>query len=334
MNRRAFLVTVGAGIAATRTPGQAQQSGKVWRIAVLTATPRPAPDSSHYYNNLPNELRQLGYIEGQNLVIEWRYTEGLNDRRQREAESLLQWKPDLFVAGGGVDAMALRALTTSVPIVVCGAGDVVLQKLANSLSRPGGNVTGLQLLFPELAGKKLEIIKELVPTLQRLAILEARLSTGGGSAVSDTLFAIVEKFSRERSIQVSRFGVVRPEELEPVFIEIKRSGAQALYVFTSTFTLGHAQRLAELTLRHRLPDIHDVYPNVDAGGLISYGYKASENFRRAAHFVDKIFKGANPAELPIEQPRQFEMVINLKTAKLLGLTVPPSVLARADRVIQ
>src|SRR5262245_16936327 len=179
MDRRAFLATVGMGLVAVPITGRAQQVGKVWRIAILTATPRPAPDSSHYYNNLPNELRQLGYREGQNLLLEWRSTGGIPEQRRREAAALMDFKPDLIVAGGGFDGLVLKELTTTIPIVVAGGGDLVAMGLVSSLARPGGNVTGLQMLQPELQSKKLELVMELMPKVDRVGVFHHQANRTG-----------------------------------------------------------------------------------------------------------------------------------------------------------
>jgi putative ABC transport system substrate-binding protein len=240
----------------------------------------------------------------------------------------------VILASSGTDAHAFRDLTTTLPIVVAAGGDLVLMRLATSVSRPGGNVTGLQILQPELAMKKLQLMKELVPRLQRLAVLDNNNALRSGTTTFDRIFADLESAARTLSIQAVRFTVSTPDDFEPTLAAMKARKMQAIVVSSSSFTLANAERLADVIARHRLPDIHDLAGNVEAGSLASYGYKRAAMYQRAARYVARIFKGAPPAELPIEQPTELELAINLKTAKALGLTIPQSVLVRADRVIQ
>jgi putative ABC transport system substrate-binding protein len=318
------------GIVAAPVMGEGQQVGKVWRVGVLTTEPRPAPDSMHGYDAFTDELRELGYGEGQNIIFEWRHTDGNAERRRQEAAAIVGWKPDVILASSGMDAIVFRSLITAQPIVVAAAGDLVSMGLAASVPRPGGNVTGLQILQPELAIKKLQLMRELVPGLQRLAVLHER----GSTANLDRIFADVEAAARAFSIQVNRFIVSTPDDFDPTLAAMKARGMQAILVSSSSFTLANADRLVQVIARYRLPDIHDLSANAEAGSLASYGYKRAEMYQRAARYVVRVLKGASPAELPIEQPTQLELVINLKTAKALGLTIPQSVLVRAERVIQ
>jgi putative ABC transport system substrate-binding protein len=334
IDRRAFLTAMGASVAAAPLVGEAQQSGKVWRVGVMTLGQRPEPMSSHHYNAFLHELRDLGYREGYNLVIDWRHTDGQQDRIRREAASLVQWKPDVVLAGNGGDAWALLAESTSVPIVVAAGGDLVATGLASSLARPGGNVTGLQILSLESTGKRLQLIRELVPRLDCLALLTPVVARPETARHFDGISADLETMARPLSVKILRFTPASTDDLDRTFADVKMRGAQALIVPASPFAIANAQRLAELAVRHRLPDVHELALHVQAGGLISYGYKSADLFRRSARYVDRILKGARPAELPIEQPTQFELAINLKTAKALGLTIPQSLLLRADQVIQ
>jgi putative ABC transport system substrate-binding protein len=333
MNRRAFVATVGAGIVAAPVVGEGQQA-KVWRIGVLGILPRSAPRARESHEAFVDELRLLGYREGDNIVIDWRHHEGLTARRREEASSLLQWKPDVIVTISGIDAVIIRETSMSVPIVVTLAGDLVGMGLATSLARPGGNVTGFQMLSPDMACKRLEVLRELVPNLDRLAMPQQAPGSAASRAHWDRVFAELEACGRPFSIKVLRFTAASVDDFDRTFTEMKRERVQAALVPASPLLGAHQGRLAELALRHRLPMLYETKSFVEAGALISYGMRQSDGYRAAARYVDKIVKGAQPAELPIEQPRQFEMVINLKTAKALGLTIPQALLIRADQVIQ
>jgi putative ABC transport system substrate-binding protein len=331
MDRRDFLTTVGTGIVAAPLLGEAQQVARVWRIGMLVNAPRSAWSA---HQTFVDELNQLGYREGQNILIEWRHTAGLRERRGQEAANLLQWRPDVIVTVSGADAIAVRATSTTVPIVVALAGDLVGMGLATSLARPGGSVTGFQMLSPDMAGKRLELLRELLPNLERLALLYQAPGFEAARAHWDHVFADVDAGARRLSIKVLRFPVATADEFEPVFADMRREKVQAALAPASTLFGAHPDRLAELALRYRLPVMYETRSSVAAGSLISYGMRVPDGFRAAARYVDKILKGAKPSELPIEQPMQFEMVINLKTAKALQLTIPQSLLLRADEVIQ
>jgi putative ABC transport system substrate-binding protein len=333
MNRRAFLTTVGVGVAAVPLVAEAQQTGKVWRVGVVMTLPRRPAEV------FVEELRELGYREGENILIEWQHTEGLLERRRLSASALLQWKPDVIMAIAGVDAMVMREMGVTVPIVVALAGDLVGMGLATSLARPGGTVTGFQMLSLDLMTKRLEVLREIVPKLHRLALLHQGGTPAGPIATAarahtDRIYADVEAAASALSITVQRFPVATPDDFDRTFADMRRERVQAAIAPANTLFGAHVDRLAELCLRHRFPVMYETKTYVEAGSLISYGMRPSDGLRAAARYVDKILKGATPGELPIEQPRQFEMVINLKTAKALGLTIPRSLLLRADRVIQ
>jgi len=313
--------------------GEAQQPAKVSRIGVLVTLPRPAPASPHPYNAFLQELRNLGYVEGQNVIIEWRHTEGNPERRRREAATLVTWKPDVVFTPGAADTRALHEVDASIPIVAAAEGDFVVSGLADNLARPGGNVTGLQTFSIDLAAKRLEILKELMPRVQRVAVLQETPRTETARLALTTRLDALDTAAKRLSVRVGRFEVASEHAVDRVFADIKRN-SDAVMVVASQFTVAHRPRITQLAIRHRLPSMHDYSVFVEAGGLASYGPKFPDLYRRAAQFVDRILKGAKPADLPIEQPTKFELVINLKTAKALGLTIPQSVLLRADQVIE
>ena len=333
VGRRAFLWTLGGGVVAPLT-ARAQHVETAWRIAVLTTSPRPAPEASHYYNDLVRELHELGYHEGGNTVIEWRHTDADLDRARREAVALVRWRPHVVVTATGGGALAVRDATNVIPVVVAAGGDLVALGLAASLARPGGNVTGLQVLSLELTGKRLQLLTELVPKIRRVALLHESPRRPEAVAYWDQLFADLEVAARPLHIQASRFVVPSATEFDRTFVDMKSHAIQALVMPGNALLNANAEQVARLMIQHRLPGIQEDSSHVRAGGLVSYGYRQAELFRRAAHYVDRILKGASPASLPIEQAKEFELTINLKTAKALGLTIPPSVLARADHVIQ
>ena len=321
------------GLTLTPLVAGAQQAGKVWRIGVLVSLPRPVPVSPHPYNAFLQELRNLGYVEGRNVTIEWRHTEGNPERRRREAATLVAWKPDVVLTPGAADARALHEVDASIPIVVAAEADLVVAGLADNLARPGGNVTGLQTFSIDLGPKRLEILKELMPRLQRVAVLQETPSTETARLALSARFDALDTAAKRLSVRVGRFEVASEQDVDRIFADIKR-GSDAVMVVASNFTVAHRPRMTELAIRHRLPTMHDYGLFVEAGGLASYGPKFPDLYRRAAQFVDRILKGAKPADLPVEQPTKFELVINMRTAKALGLTIPPTLLLRADQVIE
>jgi len=277
-------------------------------------------------------LRDLGYVEGRNLVIEDRSAEGKFERLPALAAELVALGVDVILAPGTPSAMAARQATGTVPIVVANAGDPVASGLVASLARPGGNVTGLSLLVPELVGKCLEHLRQAVPGAARIAVLwqpgaipeRAEDDMLKQAGVAARLLGVQAQFVEARS----------PADFDRAFSDMAQARAGALAVLTSTMFLIERRRLVALATKHRLPAVYSLREFVDAGGLMSYGANAADLFRRAATYVDKILKGTKPADLPVEQPTKFELVINLKAAQALGITIPQSVLWRADEVIQ
>jgi putative ABC transport system substrate-binding protein len=274
-------------------------------------------------------LRDLGYVEGQSIVIEYRYAEGRPDRLPVLSAELVRLKGDVLVTAGRPAIRAAKEATTSIPIVMAISGDAVATGLVASLARPGANLTGLSILAPELTGKRLQLLKETVPKVSRVAVLwnptnpDSQLNWKAAQAAGQALRVTLQSLEARDA-----------NDFEAAFATMKREHADGLFVLGDPLTVGNQVRIADLALKYRLPGICFWRQFVDAGGLMSYGPSFGDMFRRAAVYVDKILKGAKPADLPGEQPTRFELVINLKTAKALALTAPQSVLVRADQVIQ
>lgn len=305
----------------------AQPSGRPHRIGFL-AGGSPGPSAANV-EQFRQGLRELGYIEGQNIVIEYRWAEGKPDRLPELAADLVRLKLDLIVAPVSTSARAAYEATRTIPIVMIGVGDPIALGLAGSLSRPGGNVTGTASYGPELVGKTLELLKEIVPDMKRVAVFWTPANPAHARSLKD-----LEEPARLLAIQVLAFKVVSADDFEGAFQTAATERAGAAWFFGEPMFMAHRVRLATLALNARLPSMFLARQHVDAGGLMSYGPVFAQLYRRAATYVDKILKGAKPADLPVEQPTTFELVINLRTAKTLGLTIPPSVLARADVVIE
>ena len=277
-------------------------------------------------------LRDLGYVEGRNLVIEYRDAEGKVERLPALAAELVALKVDVIVASGTLAALAAKQATRTLPIVFSPAADPVASGLVTSLARPGGNVTGLSLLNSELVGKWLEQLKQAIPGVSRVAVL---WQPGAfGERTEKDMLKGAEVAARALGVQLQFVEARGPEDFDRAFSDMTRARAGALTVLGSTMFVSERRRLVDLAAKNRLPAVYNVREFVDAGGLMSYGPNLADLFRRAATYVDKILKGAKPGDLPVEQPTKFELVINLKTAKALGLTIPQSVLVRADEVIQ
>ena len=275
-------------------------------------------------------LRELGYVGGKDILIEWRSYEGKRDRQRAFAEELVRLKVDVIVAVGSGDIQAAKAATSTIPIVMMVGGDPVASGFITSLARPGGNITGLATLRPELSGKRLQLLKEIVPKLARLAVI----ASPGNRDYADEKKEI-ELAAAGFGIRLRVLEVKIPKDVETAFQTAGKEDADAV-LFRVSGPLGAAQRpqIAAFAVKHRLPTMYERVGYVEAGGLVSYGVSDIDLARRAAAYVDKILKGRKPADLPVEQPTKFEFVINLKAAKQIGLAIPPNVLARADRVIR
>jgi putative ABC transport system substrate-binding protein len=303
---------------------------KVSRIGYLS-TFDPATESSRS-EAIRLALRELGYIEGQNIAIEYRYAEGKQDRSRELAAELVRLKVDIIVAAGGEPLIqALKDATKTIPIVMVGAGtDPVKVGLLESLARPGGNVTGLTNLTPDLGSKRLELLKEAVPKVTRVAVIYDPAFPATGRELKEVLPAA----ARALKLTVQPWEIRDADDFDKVFAAMGKQRSDGLYVPGGPLMNPYRKRTVGLALKNRLPSVYGSRVAVEAGGLMFYGADVADSYRRVAYYVDKILKGAKPADLPVEQPTKFEFVINLKTAKQIGLTIPQRVLARADRVIK
>ena len=328
MNRLNAGLVLLIGLLVAPLATEAQQSGRVYRVGYLSTPTRESVE--HGLAAFLRTLRELGWIEGQNLIIEYRWAEGNVERLPALAAELVRRKVDVIVAPAGSAALAAKNATSSIPIVMIFASDPVEMGLVASLRRPGGNITGTTFTpGPEIFGKQLQILKEAVPHASRVAVL---------SNPADPSFALqvrqVEATARSLGIRLQHVEARGPEEFDSAFAAMARERADALLVTgTSTF-LAHQTRLAELAVEGRLPTMHSFRESVEAGGLMAYAVNMADFVGRSAVYVDKILKGAKPADLPIEQPTKFELIINLKVARALGITVPQALVGRADEVIQ
>jgi putative ABC transport system substrate-binding protein len=329
MERRTFMAMFTGSIVVAPFATEAQQAAKVARIGYLAAN---LAANRHLHEAFLQGLRDLGYVEGRNVVIEHRSAEGKLERLPALAAELVALRVDVILAGGTPQALAAKQATKTIPVVFAGVGDPAGSGLVTSLARPGGNVTGLSILAPELVGKCLEQLKQAVPGVSRVAVLWQ--PRGLGERTEKEMLKEAEVAARALGVRPQFVEARGPADFERAFSDMTRARAGALTVLTSTMLIGERRRLVDLAAKNRLPAVYPWREAADAGGLMSYGANIPDLFRRAATYVDKILKGAKPGDLPVEQPTKFELVINLKTAKALGLTIPPSVLQRADEVIQ
>jgi ABC-type uncharacterized transport system substrate-binding protein len=315
-------VVLAVGVAA-----EAQQPKKVPGIGYLsTNSSSTSPARTEAFRQ---GLRQLGYVEGKNIVIEWRYAEGKPDRLPALAAELVRLRVDVIVTGGPVPTRAAKETTSTIPIVMAQDSDPVGSGFVASLARPGGNITGLATLSPEISGKRLELLKEILPKLSRVAVLGTSTTPGIAQELKEAELA-----AGAFGVKLQHLDVVSPKDIETAFRAASTGHADAVLVLNSAILLSQRKQLIDLAVKTRLPATYNSAEFVEDGGLMTYGVSFVDLHRRAATYVDKILKGAKPAELPVEQPKKFELIINLKAAKQIGLTVPPNVLARADRVIR
>jgi putative ABC transport system substrate-binding protein len=273
-------------------------------------------------------LRELGYVDGQNIVIELRSGEGRSERLPVVTAELVRLKVDVIVSGGPTSTRAAKQATNTIPIIMTLEPDPVGDGLVASLARPGGNITGLSTLAPELSGKRLEILKEIVPKLSRVAVFYSIDSR------NDLRSKEIEVAAQALKLRLQSLELLAPKDIEPAFEAATKGRAGAVLAQAAAVLLSHRARVAKLAVKHRLPAMYGREEFIEAGGLVVYAASTADLSRRAATYVDKILKGAKPGELPVEQPKKFDFVINLKAAKQIGLTIPPNVLARADRVIR
>ena len=325
MDRRAFIGTLTSGLLAAPLAAEAQQAGKVYRIGVLerTSTTINAPNLDGFRQG----LQELGYVEGKNFVIEYRSADGRDERYPGLAAELVRLKVDLILTRGTPAALAAKNATGTIPVVITGLADPVGQGIVASLARPGGNVTGVSAIVTELYAKRVELLRELLPRASRIAALFNMSNPSLPPAWKE-----IETAVRSLGIEPQLLDVRKPEDLRPAFDGAVRQRAEALVVGLDTLTQASQRVIVDLAARHRLPA---VYASMEfSGGLVIYGVNYPDHYRRAATFAERIFKGAQPGDLPVERPTKFELVINLKTAKALSLTIPQSLLQRADRVIE
>src|SRR5262245_4186639 len=309
---------------------EAQQPKKVPRIGYLSST--DAATEATRFEATRLALRELGYIEGQNIAIEYRYSEGKRDRASELAAELVRLKVDIIVVTAGISwVRAAMNATKTIPIVMTGAGiDPVEAGVVESLARPGGNVTGVTNLIGELGGKRLELLKEAVPKLARVAVLYEPSNANNVLAVKEVL----PPAARALRLTMQPWEIRSADGLARVFTALNEQRPSGLYMPGGIVINANRKRIADFALKSRLPSMYQSREFVDAGGLMSYGADEAASYRRVAYYVDRILKGAKPADLPVEQPTKFEFIINLKAAKQIGLTIPPNVLARADKVIK
>ncbi len=330
MERRTFMAMLTGGIVAAPFTAEAQQAAKNARIGYLVLNLAANP---HLTEAFRQGLRDLGYVEGRNVVIEYRDAEGKFERLPALAAELVALKVDVIVvAGGTLVALAAKQATRTLPIVFTPAADPVESGLVTSLARPGGNVTGLSILAPELVGKCLEQLKQAVPRVSRVAVL---WQPGGvPERTEKDMLKGAEVAARALGVRPQFIEARGPDDFDRAFSDMTKARAGALTVLGSTMFGNERRRLVDLAAKNRLPAVYPWREFVDAGGLMAYGPNVADLYRRAATYVDKILKGAKPGDLPVEQPTKFELVINLKTAKAFGLTIPQSLLLRADEVIR
>jgi putative ABC transport system substrate-binding protein len=327
MTNRIILFVPVALLFALCSSAQAQQPKKIPRIGYLTTS--FASEVMGRVDALRQGLRELGYLEGKNIIIDYRYGEGKSNRLLALANELINLNVDVIVTHGFPPARAVKQATKTIPIVMAVIGDAVGAGLVASLARPGGNITGLTSISSELYGKRLELLKEISPKISHVVILSSETSPATEIAMNEIKVA-----ANALGVQLQTLQVRGPNDFEGAFDASTKGGAGALIVLQGPLTSTYRKRIVELAAKSRLLAAYHESEFTDAGGLMSYGVSYSDMYRRAATYVDKILKGAKPADLPVEQPMKFELVINLKAAKQIGLTIPPNVLARADRVIR
>jgi ABC-type uncharacterized transport system substrate-binding protein len=325
MKKKITVLTLSAMLLALCFPAEAQQPTKIPRIGYLTADSRSA-HADVRAEAFREGLRELGYVEGRNIVIEWRNAEGKLDRLPALAAELVRLKVDVIVTGGPTATRPVKEATSTIPVVMTQDSDPVGNGFVASLARPGGNITGLSNLAQEISGKRLELLKEIVPKLSRVAVLGVSTNPGNSQSLRETELA-----AGALGVQIQYLDIRDSKDIDAALRTASKGRADAVLVLN--FPGNISRGIPDLAVKNRLPAIYYNSTIVDGGGLMSYGASINDLDRRAATYVDKILKGTKPADLPVEQPKKFEFIINLKAAKQIGLTIPPNVLARADRVI-
>jgi len=324
-----LLVTLILGFLLASLAAEAQQPGKISRIGFLSPSSPSDLRMQRFFEGFRHGLGELGYVEGQNIAIESRWAEGKYDRLPGLAAELVRLKVDVIVTAAVPAIRAAKEATRTIPIVMASVVDPVTTGLVASLARPGGNITGLSTMAPELVGKQLQMLKEVVPKSSRVAVLWNPANPGNAPQLREA-----EAAARTLGVRLQPLEARNPNDFDGAFAAMTRQQAGALIVLVDSMLNDHRTRIADLAAKSRLPAVYGLPEHAEAGGLMAYGASRSDLFRRAATYVDKILKGAKAGDLPVEQLSKFELVINLKTAKALGLTIPQSVLIRADEVIQ
>ena len=326
-NRRKLVIALGAGVLTVPLSSFAQQQGRVWRVGVLVPRGRPASLDADVFGGIPLGMRELGYVEGKNLVIEWRFGDGEYERLPGLAAELVAAKADVIITGGPQATSAAQKTTATIPIVMGSVPDPVERGFIASLARPGGNITGLSNLAVDIGPKYLEILLTLVPKLSRVAVLLNPDNQG--------LAALLKRIDAVKAnVAILPVEARTPQDIDKAFAVMTRERVGAVIMPQDSFFVQQQNQIVELAAKSRLPLVTAARAYVEAGGLISYGPNVADQWRRTATYVDKIFKGARPSDLPVEQPTKFEMFINGKTAKALGLKIPPALLISADKIIE
>jgi len=333
VNKKVFCVAFSTLLFALSFSAEAQQTKKIPRVGILFIGGRDQPHLEAFKQG----LRERGYTEGKNIVLDYRYAEGKVDRLPSLAAELVQLKVDVIVTTSGNSARAATEATKTIPIVLTTGADPVKSGLAESLAKPGGNVTGLSIIEEDLSGKRVDILKESFPKMTRLAFLWNPLAVPYSAAATTSgnlSYDEVEKITKTIGVQLLPYKVQNLAEIEKAFADMPKVRPHALLVVQSPLMTLNSKKIVELALKQRLPGMYPSRQFAEEGGLMAYGPLIGDLYRRAATYVDKILKGAKPVDLPVEQPTKFEFVVNLKTSKQIGITIPPNVLARADRVIR
>ncbi len=328
-DRRTFIISVAFVVSAAPLTGFAQQPGKVWRIGFLSAYSRRFLVDDGRFTAFLAGMRDLGYLEGKNLVIEGRYADGHYERLPEFASELTRLNVDVIVAAPSPAIRAAQQATTTIPIVFPATGDPVGSGFVASLARPGGNLTGLSNTTLDVAAKTLDLLRTILPRMSLVAVL-----ANPGSSTEAAMLKSIAAAAQKMGVQVLTVEARTPGEIEAAFATMRQDRAEAVVVVADALMNMQRRQIAELAIKFRLPSITQGRIFASAGGLMSYGADTTESYRRAAAYVDKILRGANPGDLPVEQPTKLELVINLKTGKALGLTIPQSLLLRADEVLQ
>ena len=327
MIKKTFVSLLTTFLLATISLAEAQPAKKVFRIGLLSGNrPSPMPSNIEAFRQ---GLRELGYVEGQNISVEYRFAEGKEERYAILAAELVNLGVDVIVTFGTQATVAAKQATSTIPILVGNAGDLVGEGLVASLARPGGNITGFTSVDPDLSAKRLQLLKEILPKVSRVAVLYHGGPGGDQEELRETQTA-----AKTLGVQIQPLQVLEPDQFQRAYTAMTKERAQALIIFVGSFIAFHRKELLELAAKIRIPTMCGNPEWSEAGGLISYGNDRRDQFRRVATYVDKILKGTKPADLPVQQPMKYELVINVKTAKEIGVTIPPNVLARADRVIK